>query len=122
MDEDEKTESKQPFDPAQGRQILERRKEIEGEIVGMLKETDPTSPRLRRGKEQFTLQNVKDAIYNEEETDDFQDVLMMFDNGNPENLSNAVEGDNDAWNYFPHKALGGISPAEKLLEHRQSPK
>lgn len=23
----------------------------------------------------------------------------------------------DAWNYFPHKVLGGISPAEKLLEH-----
>jgi len=38
--------------------ILARRNEIEGEIVDMLKEIDPTSPRLRRGKEQFTLQDV----------------------------------------------------------------
>jgi len=33
--------------------ILARRKEIEGEIVDMLKEIDPTPPMLRRGKEQF---------------------------------------------------------------------
>jgi len=51
-------------------QILERQKEIEQELVDMLKETDPTPPRLRRGKEQFTLQDVKDAIYNEEDNDD----------------------------------------------------
>ncbi|MDZ4285556.1 MAG: hypothetical protein U1A23_01365 [Candidatus Sungbacteria bacterium] len=24
----------------------------------------------------------------------------------------------DAWNYFTHKVLGGISPADKLLEHQ----
>jgi hypothetical protein len=33
-------ESKQPFDPAQAKQILERRKEIEQELVDMLKETE----------------------------------------------------------------------------------
>ena len=32
-------ESKKPFDPTQGRQILERRKEIEKELLEMLKET-----------------------------------------------------------------------------------
>jgi len=44
----------------------------------------------------------------------------MFDNGQgmPE-LSNILETLNDAWNYFPHKILGGLSPAEKLLEYRQ---
>jgi hypothetical protein len=50
--------------------ILARRKEIEDEIVDMLKETDLTSPMLRRGKEQFTLQDVKDAIFHEEDNDD----------------------------------------------------
>ena len=24
----------------------------------------------------------------------------------------------DAWDYFSHGVLGGISPAEKLLEHK----
>lgn len=28
----------------------------------------------------------------------------------------------DVWNYFPHKVLGGISPAEKLLEHHNKTK
>jgi len=38
-------ESKQPHTSSlRGKQILERRKEIEQELVDMLKETDPTSP------------------------------------------------------------------------------
>ena len=62
-------------------QILERRKELEQELVDMLKETDPTSPRLRRGKEQFTLQDVRDAIFHEEDNDDMMKVVAMFDRG-----------------------------------------
>ena len=53
-------ESKQPFDPAQARQILERRKEIEQELTNMLKET----------KSDFTLDHVRDAIFHEENNDD----------------------------------------------------
>ena len=26
---------------------------------------------------------------------------------------------NEAWNYFPHKILNGLSPAEKVLEYQQ---
>ena len=136
-------ELKQPFDPAQAKQILERRRElypvrysersngVKQELTDMLKETDPTSPRLRRGKEQFTLQDVKDVIYNEEDNDDMiypigyraiqrGKVVAMFDRGgDASELSNVLELVTDAWNYFPHKVLGGISPAEKLLEHPQ---
>ncbi|OGL66841.1 hypothetical protein A3F52_05145 [Candidatus Uhrbacteria bacterium RIFCSPHIGHO2_12_FULL_47_11] len=102
------TESKQ--------QILERRKEIEQGLTDMLKETDPTSPRLRRGKEQFTLQDVKDVIFHEEDNDDMMKVIAMFDRGgDATELENVLELVNDAWNYFPHKVLGGLSPAEKLL-------
>lgn len=114
-------------------EILERRKEIEQDLVDMLKETDPTSPRLRRGKEQFTLQDVKDAIFHEEDNDDMMKVVAMFDpssrtqgvhygagrGGDASELSNVLELVTDAWNYFPHKILGGISPSEKLLEHHQ---
>ena len=94
-------------------QILERRKEIEQELVGMLKETESD----------FTLDQVRDAIYNEEESNDMMKVVAMFDRGgDASELSNVLELVTDAWNYFPHKVLGGISPAEKLLEYNNKTK
>lgn len=91
-------------------QILERRKEIEQELVDMLKETESD----------FTLDHVRDAIFHEEDNDDMMKVVAMFDRGgDTSELSNVLELVTDAWNYFPHKVLGGISPAEKLLEHRK---
>jgi hypothetical protein len=90
-------------------QILKRRKEIEQELVEMLKET----------KSDFSLQHVKDVIFYEEETDDMMKVVAMFDNGgNATELENVLELISDAWNYFPHKLLDGLSPAEKLLEYQ----
>lgn len=90
-------------------EILERRKEIEQEIVEMLEETESD----------FGLADVKDAIFNEEEQDDFTHIVAMFDQGgDASKLSNVVELVTDAWNYFPHKALGGLSPAEQNLKHR----
>jgi hypothetical protein len=90
-------------------QILERRKEIEQELVDMLKETESD----------FTLDHVRDVIFHEEDNDDMMKAVAMFDRGgNASELSNILELVTDAWNYFPHKVLGGISPAEKLLEHK----
>lgn len=95
------------------KQILERRKEIEKELLDMLKET----------KSDFGLGDIKDAIYNEEETDDMMKVVAMFDRGgDASELSNILELVSDAWNYFPHKVIGGISPAEKLLEYHEKQK
>ncbi|MEK7140089.1 MAG: hypothetical protein AAB805_02115 [Patescibacteria group bacterium] len=95
------TESKQ--------QILERRKEIEQELMDILKETESD----------FTLDHVRDVIFHEEGNDDMMKVVAMFDRGGTATeLENVLELVTDAWNYFPHKALGGNSPAEKLLEHR----
>ena len=91
-------------------QILERRKEIERELVDMLKETESD----------FTLDHVRDVIFHEEDNDDMMKVVAMFDRGgDASELSNVLELVTDAWNYFPHKALGGISPAEKLLEYQE---
>lgn len=99
------TESKQ--------QILERRKEIEQELVDMLKETESD----------FTLDHIRDVIFHEDDNDDMMKVVAMFDRGgDASELSNVLELVTDAWNYFPHKALGGISPAEKLLEHNNKNK
>lgn len=93
------TESKQ--------EILVRRKEIEQELVGMLKETES----------EFSLQHIKDAIFHEEDTDDMMKIVAMFDRGgDASELENILELVSDAWNYFPHAVLNGLSPAEKLLE------
>lgn len=118
-------ESRQPFDPAQAKQIFERRKEIEQELTDMLKETES----------EFTLDYVRDAIFHEEDNDDMMKVVAMFDpirkrsasngagrGGDASELSNVLELVTDAWNYFPHEVLGGISPAEKLLEHHNKTK
>jgi len=90
--------------------ILGRRKEIEQELIDMLKETESD----------FSLQDVKDAIFHEEGNDDMMKIVVMFDRGgDASELSNVLELVTDAWNYFPHEILGGISPAEKLLEYKQ---
>ena len=106
-----KIESKQPHTSSlRGRQILERRKELKQELTDMLKEMESD----------FTLDHVRDAIFHEEDNDDIMKVVAMFDRGgDASELSNVLELVTDAWNYFPHKALGGISPAEKLLEYQE---
>ncbi|MDO8570934.1 MAG: hypothetical protein Q7R97_05100 [Candidatus Daviesbacteria bacterium] len=85
-------------------QILQRRKEIEQELVDLLKETGSD----------FSLEDIKEIIYNEDGQDSLTDIIAMFDNGlGLVELENVLEIVNDAWNYFPHKILGGLSPIEK---------
>lgn len=89
-------------------EISIKRKEIEEELDSMLKETGSI----------FSLQDVKDAIFHEEDNDDMMRVVAMFDRGgDTTELSNILELVTNAWNYFPHKGLNGLSPAEKILEH-----
>jgi hypothetical protein len=100
-----KTESKQ--------QILARRREVEKELLEMLKET----------KSDFGLDDIKEIIYNEDGQDSLIDIIAMFDAGQgAAELQNVLELVNDAWNYFPHKVIGGLSPAEKLLEYKEQHK
>lgn len=87
-------------------EFIKRKKEIEEDLVRLLDETESY----------FSLEDVKDIIYNEEEHDDFMKIVAMFDRGRPEEMGTILEVINDAWNYFPHKALGGKSPQEKMLE------
>jgi len=94
-------------------QILERREEVEKELLEMLKET----------KSDFELNDIKEIIYNEDGQDSLTDVIAMFDTGQGvAELQNVLELVNDAWNYFPHKIIGGLSPAEKLLEYQNKTK
>ncbi len=88
--------------------VFMKRKEIEKELIEMLEGTSSD----------FGLDDIKEIIYNEESQDDLTDIVMMFDNGQGLiEMENILDTINDAWNYFPHKLLGGLSPAEKLLEY-----
>lgn len=91
-------------------QIFQRRKEIEQELVDLLEKTGSD----------FGLEDIKEIIYSEDGQDSLTGVIAMFDNGvDPVELENVLEVVNDAWNYFPHKMLGGMSPAEKHLEYQK---
>jgi len=90
-------------------EILAKRKEIEQELIGFLKET----------KSDFDLRDIRYIIYNENGTDDLKEIIKMFDTGyGIVELENILEAVNDAWNYFPHKILDDFSPVEKLLEYQ----
>lgn len=67
-------------------QIFFKRRELEQEITKMLAEA----------KSDFDLRDVKDAIFQEEETDDMMGIIAMFDDGNINNLSTILEIINDA--------------------------
>jgi len=96
--------------PENIKQIVIKRGEIEEELMEMLDESGSD----------FSLDDIKEIIYNEESHDDLTEIIMMFDNGeNLDEMNTILETINDAWNYFPHKLLGGLSPAEKILEYKK---
>lgn len=65
----------------------------------------------------FTLDDIKATIYNEKSTADLVSVLNMFHSEpGSQGYEGLVELVREAWNYYPHKSLGGRSPREKSLE------
>jgi len=94
-------------------QILQRRKEIEQKLVVILKKI----------KGDFGIDDIKTIIYNEKNHNDLMKIIEMFDVGQDvDELNKDLIIINDAWNYFPHKALGGLSPAEKMLKYEKEDK
>jgi len=91
-------------------EIISKRKELEKELSSI----------LRKLESDFTLEEIQNIIYNEEEFDDLNQIIRMFDMGSPYELENIMEIINDAWNYFPHKILNGLCPAEVLIQNKQT--
>lgn len=92
------------------RQIVERRAEIERELQELLEQAGSEA----------SVEDIKEIIYREEDSDDMMEIVALFDTGDGAvELSTVLEAASDAWNYFPHKALGGISPVEKVLAYQQ---
>lgn len=82
--------------------ILAKRMKVEEDLSALIQET----------KSDISLEEIQDIIYDETDFDDLNDVVRMFDTGSPYELQDAIEIINDAWNYFPHRILNDLCPAE----------
>lgn len=63
-----------------------------------------------------TVETIKELILNEKRGEDFNEIVEIFTNNidNRDEANQALEIVNAAWNFFPHKSLGGLAPIEKL--------
>jgi len=76
---------------------------------------------LKKTKSDFSLQDIRDVIFHEDGNDNMMKIVAMFDRGGDvSELDNILELVTDTWNYFPHKIINGLSPAEKLLEYQKN--
>lgn len=74
---------------------------------------------LKITESDFSLDHVKDVIFNEKDADDMMKVVAMFDRGgDATELDDVLKMVSDAWNFLPHKILKGLSPAEKFLQYQ----
>lgn len=81
--------------------------------VELIKDVDVFDRSLYKGAEGFYRIHKPDEIF-KEYVNRIKKVREELDLP-PENVLELV---NDAWNFFPHKALGGLSPEEKRLEYQ----
>lgn len=89
-------------------QITAVRNQLEVEIPELIK----------RYRVDVTLEKIKETIFNENSFKDFHSITTAFS----EKIEDLDETNQilsilmKAWNYFPHKSLGGFCPLEKLSE------
>jgi tetratricopeptide (TPR) repeat protein len=90
--------------------VLKKRKKIEKKLLSFLKNSGSD----------FTSEEIKEVIYNERSHNEFSKIISVFDKGQDSGeLKEILQLLNNAWNYFPHKRLGGLCPMEKILEHQK---
>jgi hypothetical protein len=87
--------------------IIKRRGEIKNKL----------SELIEKNKLGFSFADIEKMILEEKDKKDFHKILAMFfeNSQSPDinEMNNLMQTVNDAWNYFPHQSLGGLSPAEK---------
>lgn len=67
----------------------------------------------------ITFDEIKEIIYNEQDQGVLHEIIGKFDTGQDiDELNKILAVVNEAWNYFPHKLLDGLSPVEKILENK----
>lgn len=93
-------------------QIGAVRKEIEAEISDLIEKYEVN----------ITFEKIKEVIFNEKDYKDFHSVINAFS----EKIKDLDEGNDvldiltKAWNFFPHKSLGGSSPSENPPEFQKN--
>lgn len=93
--------------------ILWKRNEIEVNVSELLKEVGSG----------LSFNDIKNAIYNEKDKGDLMKIINVFGRGeNIDELNKIMSIISEAWNYFPHKSLDGLSPTEKLMEYNRKQK
>jgi hypothetical protein len=66
----------------------------------------------------LSLEEIKDIVYNEDGTESMRKIILSFDQGQDiDEMNRILQIISNAWNYWPHKKLNGLSPAEKLAEN-----
>lgn len=76
---------------------------------------------LHQAGSPFQVADVAALINNEQTARDFGAMIQILSNSIPPIMfEEFVSLISDAWNYFPHQCLGGLSPAQKVLEMRLS--
>lgn len=74
-------------------------------------------------QDEISLQEVKEIILNEKEGNkEFNHLISIFVSKVPGiNRANEIaQIISDAWNTFPHKSLGGLSPQEVIKKSNES--
>ena len=75
---------------------------------------------LQKAESKYTLEDIKSVIYNETQQNDMAKAIKMFDTHVQDiDINEIVALIVEAWNYFPHKLLNGLSPAEMALKYRR---
>ncbi|MDD4358280.1 MAG: hypothetical protein PHY30_00500 [Candidatus Pacebacteria bacterium] len=91
--------------------IIKERKEAEKQLENLVESTNS----------ELSLQDVKDIIFNEKDRDgSMKRLIDNFNKGQEINeWDEILQIIVKAWNYWPHKRLNGLCPAEKVLEYQQ---
>lgn len=89
--------------------ILQKRKETERKLKYFLKKY--------RTDLDLDIYYIKDVIYDENGLESLHEIIFLFKEVRDLDELNTIQGViNDAWNYFPHRSLGGLSPHEIHME------
>ena len=89
--------------------------QIENEIIKLIKESNL--------EDKISLDEVKEIILNEKDGNkEFNYLISMFVSRTHDiNKANEVaQIISEAWNTFPHKSLGGLSPQEVIQKSKGS--
>lgn len=91
---------------AKKEEIVRKRLETEINLISLIQTS--------RGS--LKIEDIKNIIYNEDGQICLNEIVASFDCGQDiEELNRIMQIVTSAWNYFPHKKLKGLSPAEKVL-------